>query len=767
MLAIRRPLCSLRLATLRSPLAYKQTIHRPFATTLRRRQDREDATTVVPSAGELDITKLRLEFTEGQREEFVRLVREEWEDNLPEGLLSDKEFAVYERMYGKPIRMLSKEELASSDRFEGDVEAGSITLENADGTEIVDEVYEEEEVEVEVYSEEEAAAYRRLGKDIEVAWSPERALQEAEQEFENEEAESEEDIDRDPEFHGDRRTHPLTAIGKFKTFPKIAVPPQSITGPTSELLAKISNIHLDKATYRLLGTRIEHSPITTSKRGRRSTKLPIDTTTSKMTDMDSNVFLATIMPGYYAQALSALTELRKRLGGEWVLGGEGEEQGVKRVMDIGGGGAGIFAWRDIVEAEKACRQEEASIPGNPPIPESESESESETPPLKSTVICGSDPLRYRLSKFLENTTFLPRLPESSPLHAEPANENPKQPRKYYDLIIATNTVIPLYQPFQRKNHIDALWSLLNPKGGILLLIEKGTPPGFEAVAMARDRLLTKYIGSPGSMNRPATSPQSFDEPILKETGAIIAPCTNHAPCPMFATGETNIRKDWCRFPQRYERPDYMQRILKATDKNHEDLEYSYVAVRRGIDYRKQQEAEKIDPKEEEFNVEATPLESPYSLRQLRLHSLTYPRAILPPMKRHGHVIIDVCSPAGKIERWTVPKSYSRAAFRDARKCRWGDLWGLGAKTKIPRKVKFGNPKGEYDRKKLVVNIYNEKGVKEKVEEKDLPGGKKRNPGKRERERREAKREAQKVGMGSSRSWGKEKGGKRRGGDEHD
>ena len=42
--------------------------------------------------------------------------------------------------------------------------------------------------------------------------------------------------------------------------------------------------------------------------------------------------------------------------------------------------------------------------------------------------------------------------------------------------------------------------------------------------------------------------------------------------------------------------------------------------------------------------------------------LSLPRAVYPPLKRRGHVIFDLCTPAGKIERWTVPRSFSRQAM---------------------------------------------------------------------------------------------------------
>jgi Predicted rRNA methylase len=70
------------------------------------------------------------------------------------------------------------------------------------------------------------------------------------------------------------------------------------------------------------------------------------------------------------------------------------------------------------------------------------------------------------------------------------------------------------------------------------------------------------------------------------------------------------------------------------------------------------------------------------------------------MKRRGHVTFDLCTPAGKIERWTVPRSYSRQAYRDARKSHWGDLWALGAKTRVPRNLNLGDKHGEGKKERL-------------------------------------------------------------------
>jgi ribosomal protein RSM22 (predicted rRNA methylase) len=718
-------------------------------------------------------------------ESYVRTVRDTWGDNLPEGLLSEEEYAVYQRYYGAPVRMLTpeeiEEELALMDEGEwGDeTEQGAVTLESVDGVEIdheaalgepeesfkdvekeapetqegdisPEEMQEIREGKVRARSAKEARLYEQLGRDIEISL---RLAQEAM----GEELYVEEEEEREEDGTVNIRTHPLTQLGRFRTFPATIRAPEVITEPTRKLLSDVNNKHLAEAAEKILGQRLEESPIMTGKYGRNINKIPLDTS-HNMSDMESNVHLATILPGYYAQSLGALTELRRRLGRDWILGnqhGEGET-GVKNVLDVGTGGAGVLAWRSVVDAEQALRDEEAAehdpVPAEPteeaehdPVPAEPTAEAEAAPAAKAVVVVGSDRLRFRMAKILENTTFIPRLPQVNEdtsleaLQAEQDAEQPvlKQPRKLYDLIIATNTILPINEEHKRKYHIQNLWSLLNPAGGVLLLIEKGNAHGFEAIAGARQNLLTNNISTPEAPFVPLKHADDIDGPQTpKEIGSIVAPCTNHKECPMYINGPgMSRRRDYCSFLQRYERPGYMQRIIGATTRNHEDLQYSYVAVRRGIDVTQTTSASAgpIDPKIEDFDTSVSPPKSPYSMAQLRAHAFTLPRNVFPPMKRDKHVIMDMCTPAGKIERWTVPKSYGKVAYRDARKVKWGDLWALGAKTKILRNLNLGDKKPQ----KVVKN-------NNPVVEPVKPGGKKNNPGKNQRERRNAQKEARKA-----------------------
>ena len=80
----------------------------------------------------------------------------------------------------------------------------------------------------------------------------------------------------------------------------------------------------------------------------------------------------------------------------------------------------------------------------------------------------------------------------------------------------------------------------------------------------------------------------------------------------------------------------------------------------------------------------------YEDAPLAPNMFSLPRQVLPPLKRKGHIQLEVCTPSGRIERWTVPKSRGKQSYHDARKAVWGDLWALGAKTRTPRSIRLGH-----------------------------------------------------------------------------
>ncbi|KAF4548602.1 Mitochondrial small ribosomal subunit Rsm22-like protein [Elsinoe fawcettii] len=537
----------------------------------------------------------------------------------------------------------------------------------------------------------------------------------------SEEAVPEEMVDEEPdtseapELEGDsiQRTHPFTQANRFTTFPAtVQLPQAALVGPVSAFISGTSPVHLADAARRIFGG--DGLPYSTSNpsfaKSMPQKAIPLDPSLERMSDIEADAYFAAVTPGTYASVTSALVESRKRLGSSW-LENLLQKKGGPRILDAGSAGAGVIAFRSMLRAEwerlhDNCEDPEA-LKGLATVDGRAGGAPLEPPTGKATVLTSSDAMRQRASLLLDNTTFIPRLPDY--IHA--SNSSAAQHGKF-DVIIAPHTLWPLKEEYLRKQHIANLWSLLHADGGLLLLVEKGVPRGFEMVAGARKFLLDTRIASPGNETVAEEVTEPGEGHVFgirdKGKGMIIAPCTNHAGCPMYTKpGMSAGRKDYCHFEQRYTRPPYLQKLLRAKDKNHEDVQFSYLSIMRGRDLRDRDEEavvqgdlatsrafegyEHMQPQEvveAEFDPTAPALDESPAVRTAP-HGLMLPRAVFPPLKRTGHVILDLCTPSGTLERWTVPRSFSKQAFRDARKSQWGDLWALGAKTRVAREVRLG------------------------------------------------------------------------------
>lgn len=666
--------------------------------------------------------------TPAQVESIVRQTRETFGETLPKDFLSSEEYTIYERLYGPPSATTLPEDfdlLRGVEEEEDALPENVLMRENAEGK-LEEVIYEEDSLDEDedaepMPSETEADFQARMAvfRDIAAANAPQaKTYEESFPELESVESsddplpleeltvedEDTEDFEQENEAYesGDSvRTHPLTLAGRFSTSPAtIQIPKDTVVDPIIALLADASNKQLSEVAQRTFGgPGLPNSTATIVRPHLKQQPIALEASQSHMGEMEGNAYIAAIMPGAYATVMSTLVEIRKRLGCEW-LRKLMKQKGGPRVLDAGAGGAAILAWREILRAEWEVLGHDKVLPSKP------------VPYGKSTVVTGSSALRDRASHLLDDTTFIPRLPDYDPSRDHPAldNKNP-QARKQYDVILAPHTLWTLREDYMRKNQIQNFWSLLDPKGGVLVVIEKGVPRGFELIAGARETLLKHHIASPGDeeVEAPikAGSPNRFGS---KEKGMIIAPCTNHGKCPMYITaGRSQGRKDFCHFSQRYIRPPYLQRILGSRDKNHEDILFSYVALQRGIDQREADnviqgqaavEAAFAGFEDAEGTESAKGSQEAIDPEVATVSTLSLPRAILPPIKRRGHVVLDLCTPAGKIERWTVPKSFSKQAYRDARKSKWGDLWGLGAKTRVQRSIRVGLNKAKTQREDM-------------------------------------------------------------------
>lgn len=677
---------------------------------------------------------------------MVRQARQAFGKTLPKGYLSEEEYKLYERLYGPPLRdtlpedvgFHSRDGAATSHEYDEDVidieQSGTPEdqheMSSSESEALVDSLPSEagqEYVNAIAQNEREYDALMKLQKDFEQynlenkteAESSDAELQrprdEADEEEmmeEEEEQYDEEDLEDEEYFASldgqdgagrlrgrEARLHEYTKLGQWRTSPStVFLPTEDLVMPIQSLLTRTDTTHIKQTAERAFGGPGLPFSVATpaSKRNAPQRAVGLESGQGKMSEIEADAFIATNYPGMYSTTTSILVEVRKRLGSQWLQGLMARNNGDgPRMLDVGTGGAAAAAWQEVMKAEWQVANDRAERPGR-------------GPKGKRTVVVGSDTLRYRISRFLNDTTFLPRLPDylhSGSLPDKIDDSEAPLPRKQFDIIVASHMLLPLKEDHRRKAFIDNLWEMLSPEGGVLVVLEKGMPRGFEAIADVRARLLNEFIEAPTS------DPQVSSDPnmpaLQREAGSIIAPCTNHKPCPMYLTpGLSPGRKDFCHFSQRFTRPPFLQRVLEAKWRNHEDIDFSFIAVQRGSG----------TTSNTDVNSDATTTESsvpPISTQKAsevadrafqgyehaKSHEVgpadgapdarSLPRQILPPLKRTGHVTLDLCTPAGTIERWTVPKSFSKQAYHDARKTRWGDLWALGAKTRVLRNVRLG------------------------------------------------------------------------------
>lgn len=110
-----------------------------------------------------------------------------------------------------------------------------------------------------------------------------------------------------------------------------------------------------------------------------------------------------------------------------------------------------------------------------------------------------------------------------------------------DLVICSYVLNELSEE-NRNKVLEKLWNVTNK---ILLIIEPGTPIGFEEIRKLRDKL-------------------------IKVGGNVIAPCSNIKICPM-------PENDWCHTTCRVSRTR-IHKLLKNGDVPYEDEKFSYIAV---------------------------------------------------------------------------------------------------------------------------------------------------------------------------------------------
>ncbi|KAK4706062.1 hypothetical protein P7C70_g117, partial [Phenoliferia sp. Uapishka_3] len=218
---------------------------------------------------------------------------------------------------------------------------------------------------------------------------------------------------------------------------------------------------------------------------------------------------------------------------------------------------------------------------------------------------------------------------------------------------------------KRKELVRAMWE---SGAEVIAIIERGTPGGSRMVIEAREQLLMY-----GKRN---LSQEELPEGVVEAPRGsfVVAPCPHDGACPLH-----HSTRSYCHFSQRVRSPPFL-RHTKHSTRGEDDAKFSYVVIQRGIRPAPSAIPDFItDELVDETLAVAEMNEEQQDSDKTWLHpnatpgdELQWPRLVAPPLKRSGHVILEVCAASGDLERHTIPRSQGKQAFYDARKSSWGD-----------------------------------------------------------------------------------------------
>lgn len=200
-----------------------------------------------------------------------------------------------------------------------------------------------------------------------------------------------------------------------------------------------------------------------------------------------------------------------------------------------------------------------------------------------------------------------------------------------------------------KKAVKDMWRRVAP-GGVLVIVEHGTLAGFETVLFARDLVLRNGLieaASEGAVEVHEADEIGYDASSI---GArVVAPCLHSKACPLESTA---TRARVCRFVQRLNRPLSLRNTVRNPE-GFEDTKFTYIVLERPAAEAKAGEADD----------------------DLEGENLDWGRIVRPPLRRGKHVVMDVCTSDGTLERRvSSKKNGEEGMYAIARKIRWGDVW---------------------------------------------------------------------------------------------
>ncbi|PFH52318.1 hypothetical protein AMATHDRAFT_140364 [Amanita thiersii Skay4041] len=401
---------------------------------------------------------------------------------------------------------------------------------------------------------------------------------------------------------------------------------------------------------------------------------------SRQSERDGMAFASVALPAHYSAIVAVLDHVKRRLGPSWFI---------REVIDWGAG-AGSGLWASVCSFQQH--------------PEGQIEPPEESDLTKSTIssytgVEKRDGLVSTAKRLVQSVDFGPlniRWQRSFKQH-----DNVDMTDHRHTLALSAFLLSSLSTALARRTVIKEMWE---SGADVMVIIDHKTPSGFKAIADAREYLLS--LGQKGAQ----AALEEVNNSSIATGSHVIAPCPHDRACPLYYATSRNLT---CGFSQRIQRPEFVRRT-KHSKVGHEDVQYSYVVIRRGfrppvattefgrigevglralqktaIEQAPIKELTLLDGSEApvEAEIDSDPLStipSPTAREEsingealeaaLRKEAYSWPRLIFPPLKRSGHIILDGCTAQGKILRMTIPKSQGKQPFYDARKSAWGDIF---------------------------------------------------------------------------------------------
>ncbi|KAI0068027.1 Rsm22-domain-containing protein [Artomyces pyxidatus] len=397
---------------------------------------------------------------------------------------------------------------------------------------------------------------------------------------------------------------------------------------------------------------------------------------SQHAERDGTAFASVALPAHYSAIYAVLHHVKHRLGAEWR---------VEHLIDWGAGtGSGLWAAAHAFQRSPDSADQETQKPMHASVLRSYTGIDRR----EGLVTIGK-----RLLRDIDHDELAISWQKSF-------HEDDKSGRTQGVNSVALSAFFlsSLKTHIQQRAMIKEMWE---SGADTVILIDHNTRAGFGAIVEAREYLL--------NMGKREMEDHPTDESQIRGSH-VVAPCPHDGACPLYHSESTRLV---CGFSQRLQRPPFV-RLTKHSGAGHEDTGYSYVVIRRGVrpsppatevgrigevgkrEMRKLLSQTRMTELQLHDETPASPLatesasqlsESPENAveepesqnseifgQSLRSEAFHWPRVVFPPLKRSGHVILDVCAPEGNINRMTIPKSQGKQPYYDARKARWGDIF---------------------------------------------------------------------------------------------